>query len=51
MDQGKSEGAAGTDISFRLGYTARTNKINLPAWMTPEEKKASLEKLKSMLDW
>ncbi len=45
VDQGKSEGAAGTDISFRLGYTARTNKINLPAWMTPEEKKLTLADL------
>jgi hypothetical protein len=45
VDQGKSKGAAGTDISFRLGYTARTNKINLPAWMTPEEKKLTLADL------
>ncbi|MBO6167799.1 MAG: hypothetical protein J6P13_05550 [Kiritimatiellae bacterium] len=42
---GRSKGAMGTDISFRLGYTARTNKVNLPAWMTPEEKKLTLADL------
>ena len=45
VDQGKSKGAMGTDISFRLGYTARTNKLNFPAWMTPEEKKLTLADL------
>ena len=42
---GKSKGAMGTDISFRLGYTARTNKRNLPAWMTAAEKKLTLADL------
>ncbi|MBR3222996.1 MAG: hypothetical protein IKF72_12305 [Kiritimatiellae bacterium] len=42
---GKSKGAMGTDISFRLGYTARTNKRNFPAWMTEAEKKLTLADL------
>lgn len=45
VDEGKSKGAMGTDISFRLGYTARTNKRHFPSWMTPEEKKLTLADL------
>ena len=45
VDQGKSKGAMGMDISFQLGYTARTNKRHFPAWMTPEEKKLTLADL------
>ena len=43
--EGKSKGAMGTDISFRLGYTARTNKRFFPPWMTEAEKKLSLADL------
>ena len=43
--RGESKGAMGTDVCFRLGYTARTNTLNFPSWMTPEEKKLTLADL------
>ena len=45
VKEGKSKGATGSDISFRLGYTARTNKRFFPAWMTEAEKKLTLADL------
>ena len=42
VGKGESKGAMGTDISFRLGYTKRTNTRNFPAWMTKAEKKLTL---------
>ena len=45
VGQGRSKGAMGTDIAFRLGYTARTNKRHFPAWMTDAEKKLTLADL------
>ena len=45
VEEGKSKGAMGTDISFRLGYTARTNKRFFPPWMTEAEKKLTLADL------
>ncbi len=45
VEEGISKGAMGTDISFRLGYTARTNTRRFPAWMTDEEKKLTLADL------
>ena len=44
-DRGESAGAMGMDVSFQLGYTARTNKRNFPAWMTPEERTLTLADL------
>ena len=45
VERGESNGAMGTDISFRIGYTARTQKRFFPSWMTPEETKLTLADL------
>lgn len=45
VGRGESKGAMGTDVSFRLGYTKRTNTRNFPAWMTEAEKKLTLADL------
>ena len=45
VKEGKSKGAMGTDLSFRIGYTARTNTRRFPAWMTEAEKKFTLADL------
>ena len=43
--RGESKGAMGTDIAFRIGYTARTQERKFPSWMTPEEKQLTLADL------
>ena len=45
VDRGESKGAMGTDVAFRLGYTARTQQRFFPSWMTPEEKSLTLADL------
>ncbi len=45
VEREKSKGAMGTDVMFRLGYTARTNTLHFPAWMTAEETKLTLADL------
>ena len=45
VERGKSKGAMGTDITFRIGYTARTQERKFPSWMTPEEKQLTLADL------
>ena len=45
VEDGVTKGAMGTDLQFRLGYTARTNKRNFPVWMTEAEKKLTLADL------
>lgn len=45
VKRGESEGAMGTDIMFRIGYTARTQERKFPGWMTPEEKNLTLADL------
>ena len=45
VERGESRGAMGTDITFRIGYTARTQKRFFPSWMTQEETKLTLADL------
>ncbi|MBR0056209.1 MAG: hypothetical protein IJP66_02670 [Kiritimatiellae bacterium] len=46
VKRGESEGAMGTDVEFRIGYTDRARTPRpFPAWMTPEEKTLTLADL------
>ncbi len=45
VERGESKGAMGTDITFRIGYTARTQERKFPSWKTPEEKQLTLADL------